>query len=316
MKKLFLVFAAVCLTAAVTAAEPTKKLRILMIGNSFSVCVGPNLHQIVKKAPKCKIQLVSAYIGGCTFQKHWQCIEKAEKDPKSKSYSVRTWDSDLNKVPARRDSVNNLLKQQWDIITIQQGSHQSWDFKFYEPYAGNLIKYIRKHAPKAEIVIQQTWSYRVDDGRLKRWKLSQTQMYDKVNEAYRALAKKYNLRIIPMGHAVQIARKAGKVQSTPPTPAQDLKKLKYPALPSFNNDVVGYSSWRKDKKTKAWKLGTDPFHLSARGRYLQACVWFCSLYGKTANDIKYKPRNIKAQDAENLRKYAQQAVKEYKQIKK
>ena len=137
-----------------------------MIGNSFSVCVGDDLYKIVKATPDCKLVLTSAYIGGCTFQRHWQELEKAEKDANHKPYHIRIWDTDKKKTASRKDNVNNLLKEEWDIITIQQGSAQSWDFKFYEPWAGNLIAYIKKHAPKAEIVIQQTWSYRIDDGLL------------------------------------------------------------------------------------------------------------------------------------------------------
>ena len=312
MKKLLLVLTAICMTFAATAAEQTKKLRILMIGNSFSVCVADDLHKIVKKTPDCKMLLTSAYIGGCTFNRHWQCIEKAEKDANHKPYTIRIWDTD-KKSTYRKDNVNNLLKEEWDIITIQQGSSESWDFKFYEPAAGKLIAYIKKHVPKAEIVIQQTWAYRVDDGRLRRWKISQTEMYEKVSTAYRTLAEKYKFRVIPTGDAVQLYRKANKVQSTAPTAEQDPKKLVHPALPDFNNDIVGNSSWRKDKKTGKMRISSDPAHLNRNGRYMQACVWFCALYGKTGADIKYIPKNVP--NAKSLIQFAEEAVKNYKQVK-
>ena len=313
MKKLLLVLTAICMTFAATAAEQTKKLRILMIGNSFSVCVADNLHKIVKKTPDCKMLLTSAYIGGCTFNRHWQCIEKAEKDANHKPYTIRIWDTDKKKATYRKDNVNNLLKEEWDIITIQQGSSESWDFKFYEPAAGKLIAYIKKHVPKAEIVIQQTWAYRVDDGRLRRWKISQTEMYEKVSTAYRTLAEKYKFRVIPTGDAVQLYRKANKIQSTAPTAEQDPKKLVHPALPDFNNDIVGNSSWRKDKKTGKLRISSDPAHLNRNGRYMQACVWFCALYGKTGADIKYIPKNVP--NAKSLIQFAEKAVKNYKQVK-
>ena len=312
MKKLLLVLTAICMTFAATAAEQTKKLRILMIGNSFSVCVADDLHKIVKKTPDCKMLLTSAYIGGCTFNRHWQCIEKAEKDANHKPYTIRIWDTD-KKSTYRKDNVNNLLKEEWDIITIQQGSSESWDFKFYEPAAGKLIAYIKKHVPKAEIVIQQTWAYRVDDGRLRRWKISQTEMYEKVSTAYRTLAEKYKFRVIPTGDAVQLYRKANKIQSTAPTAEQDPKKLVHPALPDFNNDIVGNSSWRKDKKTGKMRISSDPAHLNRNGRYMQACVWFCALYGKTGADIKYIPKNVP--NAKSLIQFAEEAVKNYKQVK-
>ena len=113
MKKLLLVLTAICMTFAATAAEQTKKLRILMIGNSFSVCVADDLHKIVKKTPDCKMLLTSAYIGGCTFNRHWQCIEKAEKDANHKPYTIRIWDTDKKRATYRKDNVNNLLKEEW-----------------------------------------------------------------------------------------------------------------------------------------------------------------------------------------------------------
>jgi hypothetical protein len=313
MKKLLLVLTAICMTFAATAAEQTKKLRILMIGNSFSVCVADDLHQIVKKTPDCKLLLTSAYIGGCTLKRHWQCIEKAEKDANYKPYDIRIWDTDQKRSTYRKDNVNNLLKEEWDIISIQQGSSESWNFKFYEPAAGKLIAYIKKHVPKAEIVIQQTWAYRVDDGRLRRWKISQTEMYEKVSTAYRTLAEKYKFRVIPTGDAVQLYRKANKIQSTAPTAEQDPKKLVHPALPDFNNDIVGNSSWRKDKKTGKLRISSDPAHLNRNGRYMQACVWFCALFEKTGADIKYFPKSVP--NAKNLIQFADEAVKNYKQVK-
>lgn len=317
MKKLLLVLTAISVTFAAAAAEQTKKLKILMIGNSFSVCVGNDLHKLVKAEPDCKLNLTSAYIGGCTFNRHWTNITKAEKDPNFKPYRITNWNTDPKAAKkAYKDNVNNLLKEQWDVITIQQGSHESWDFKYYEPFAGNLIAYIKKHAPKAEIVIQQTWSYRVDAPRLKKWKMTQTEMYEKVSKAYQTLATKYQLRQIPMGAAVQTARKYGKYQTTAPTPEQDFSKLKYPEKPSFENDVVGSSAWRKHKKTQKMQFSADPYHLSRKGKYLQACTWFAFLYGKDANKIKYAPKDIKADDVAMLKKSAQEAVTTYKQVKK
>lgn len=316
MKKLLLVLTAISVTFAAAAAEQTKKLKILMIGNSFSVCVADDLHQIVKKTPDCKLLLTSAYIGGCTFNRHWNNIEKAEKDANHKPYTIRIWDTDKKRATYRKDNVNNLLKEQWDIITIQQGSSESWDFKYYEPFAGNLIAYIKKHVPKAEIVIQQTWAYRVDDARLRRWKISQTEMYEKVSTAYRTLAEKYKFRVIPTGDAVQLYRKANKVQSTAPTAEQNPKKLVYPALPDFNNDIVGNSSWRKDKKTGQMRISSDPAHLNRNGRYMQACVWFSALFGKDATTIQYEPKGIAKEKIVQMRKIAQEAVTTYKQVKK
>lgn len=90
----------------------------------------------------------------------------------------------------------------------QQASHLSWVADSYFPYAQYLYDYVKKYAPQAEVVIQQTWSYRCDDGRFGKgqWKITQRQMYEKLSEAYAAAAKKLGIRQIPSGDAVELAR--------------------------------------------------------------------------------------------------------------
>lgn len=55
--------------AGETAKKPDS-LKVLMIGNSFSICVGNQMPQIAKSLG-LKLELGSLYIGGCSLQKHW-----------------------------------------------------------------------------------------------------------------------------------------------------------------------------------------------------------------------------------------------------
>lgn len=67
----------------------------------------------------------------------------------------------------RKANLPEVIKAaKWDIVTIQQASPVSWDKSKTLPAADELIAYIRKNAPQAEIVIHQTWSYRNDDSRI------------------------------------------------------------------------------------------------------------------------------------------------------
>jgi len=294
-----------------------KELKVLMIGNSFSICVGNNLPQIVKSVPGHKLELTSAYIGGCTFERHSENLKKAEKDPNFKPYLISVWTSHPPKrIKNGKGNVNTLLKDnQYDIITIQQGSPKSWDYKFYQPFADEVIAYIRKYQPKAEIVIQQTWAYRMNHPNLKPnpkacWDFDQTGMYERIRESYGKLAEKYQFRVIPVGDAVQKYRKYTPVKFQPAT-----EKFEYPNLPSNAGDVVGSASWKKNPKTGKNFLRVDNFHLNANGHYLQACVWFAFLYGEPVQKIAYVPKAIGAEEAALLKKCAQEALDEYKQVK-
>ena len=301
----FLTIAVLLLTFAFPMMA--KELKVLMIGNSFSVCVGNYLPQIVAKDPSSQLVLTSAYIGGCRLDRHYNNLVAADKNPKSAPYAIKVWNSEKNpaKCAVRKGNINELLKNnQYDIITIQQGSIKSFDFSSYEPYAGEIIKYIRKYQKNAEIVIQQTWSYRSDSPRFPTAVADQQVMYDQLKSAYGKLAEKYQLRIIPTGDAVQIYRAESPVKFK----AVPLKDFKKPALPSDYGDVVGKFAWRKNKKTGEFYIGADSHHLNDRGDYMQAALWYMFLFGKKADDIKFVPANIPAAEADLLKKCAAKAL--------
>ena len=287
-----------------------KDLKILMIGNSFSICVGRNLPRLVAHEKKHNIDITSAYIGGCPLSLHAKNLSKAEADPSLKPYTINTWTSkDLHKTTKYKGNVNELLKNnKYDIITIQQGSSQSWDYKFYQPHADELIAYIRKYNPQAEIVIQQTWAYRADAPRLKTWKLTQKEMSEKVIKAYNELAESAKLRLIPVGRAVELTRKNPAYQYKVLS-EKELAQFVRPNVPSRSGDVVGKHYWKKTKS--GIKLIADASHLNEEGEYLQSCVWYSFLFGEDAEKITYEaylnPASYKI-----LRSAAAQAIKEYK----
>ena len=297
---------------AAAAAVPlcAKELKVLMIGNSFSICVGRNLPQIVKASKEHQLELTSCYIGGCTLDKHSANLAKAEKDPSFKPYGITVWNSkNPNKSQARKGNVNELLKQnQYDIVTIQQASRKSWQYDTYQPAADELIAYIRKHQPKAEIVIQQTWAYRTDAPGLKKWNIDQDKMYAGISQAYAKLAAQYHFRVIPMGDAVQLFRKYTPVKYQPST-----EKFEYPKLPSSAGDVVGASLWKKADGKNI--MHTDYIHLNRDGQYMQACLWYAVLYGEPIDKIAYTPKGMSKEKAALLRKCAKEALENYQQAK-
>lgn len=291
-----------------------KELKVLMIGNSFSICVGNYLPQIVAKDAGNKLVLISAYIGGCTFERHYNNLVKAEKNSKHAPYKITVWNSEKEpgKGNVRKGNINDLLKNnQYDIITIQQGSQKSFKFDAYEPYAGELIKYIRKYQKNSEIVIQQTWSYRSDSKRFPKLIADQNIMYAKLKEAYGKLAEKYKFRVIPMGDAVQIYRADSPVKFA----AVDTAAYAYPKLPAIDGDSVGKFAWRKDKKTGKRVIGTDSHHLNCRGEYMQAVLWYMFLFDAPVENVKFVPEKIDAQEAALLKNSAAKALVGYKQVK-
>ena len=139
-----LLIASFCLSA--------KELNVLMIGNSFSICVGKNLPQIVNAGKKHQLTLTSAYIGGCSLETHADHLRSNEKDISFSPYLISEWNSpDAGIEKQREGNVLELLKNnRYDVISIQQASHLSWDYSSYQPYAGKIISCIRKFNPDVE----------------------------------------------------------------------------------------------------------------------------------------------------------------------
>ena len=306
-----------------SGAASARDLKVLMIGNSFSNSVGTFLPSLVRAYPEHSLELTNAFIGGCPLDKHVRNIKLAQKNPKRGLYKITVWNSSKKDAPEiySGNLVDLLKKQTYDIITIQQGSAKSWDWKSYEPYAGELISFIRECQPNAEIVVHQTWSYRVDAPRYEVFKFGQTKMYDLLRDAYGKLAERYKLRVIPMGDSVQLFRKYTPVKFEP-SPGT----FEYPKVPSSRGDVVGSARWvkprakGKDKARaekngqKARKLQIDRIHLNSDGRYLQACVWFSVLYDEPADKITWVPEGMPQDFAALLRKCAVEAVESYVQV--
>lgn len=282
-----------------------QNLSVLTIGNSFTWSLSHYFDAVVRSAG-CSLTLDFANFGGCELQRHWSYIKAEEADPDCRIYG------------GGGKKLRDLLSNgNWDVVTIQQASHMSWKPETYQPYASLIQEYVERYAPQSELVIQQTWAYRLDHAQFRpgsEWGITQDQMYEKLTHAYKILARDLDLRVIPTGWAVQLARETQPVKFNGCDPAV-LNALTYPDLPSQAGALVGNMQWVKDEKTREMRLVSDLIHLNGRGDYLQACVWFAFLYGRSTDEITLDPDCTGAGDAAFLRKIAQKAVDSFPQVK-
>lgn len=177
-------------------------LQVLAIGNSFSQDATRYLHQIAR-ADGFSLQIVNLYIGGCTLERHFRNSLSDDK-----AYVLEVNGENSGFFVSLKDA---LLNRKWDIITLQQASHESIDYQNYQPYLTELSAYIKKHAPTAKQAIHQTWAYAQDAEKLTNLGYDdQGKMYQDLKVAYEAAAKDINPdTMIPSGLLFQNLLKHG-----------------------------------------------------------------------------------------------------------
>lgn len=125
-------------------------MNILCIGNSFSNDSTRYLHEIARKGDT-PITVASLFIGGCTLGMHFRNMLSGQPAYILVHNGVSTG--------FRVSLKEALLNREWDVVTIQQGSHESFKPDTYFPYADELVAYVRRMVPKTKIVVHQTWAY-------------------------------------------------------------------------------------------------------------------------------------------------------------
>jgi len=290
-----LAFLVVLVIAPSLAARP---LRLFTVGNSFSQNATRFLPQIAQEGGH-ELIIGKAVKGGCSFQQHWDAVEAWRanpEDPKAKIYGNKSLHEHLGTEP-------------WDVITVQQNSMHSSDVTTYRPYAPKLVAHLRSVRPGAEVVLHQTWAYRVDADKFgliapKQNAANQREMHDRSRAAYWEIATELGLRVIPTGDAMW------RVDSDATwgfrrDPIFDPKTAAHPALPDQTHSLhVGYR-WSAEKK-----LNKDANHANAAGEYLGALVWYGFLFNESPEKLAYVAPGVDAAFAAHLRKVAWQIVQE------
>ncbi len=247
-------------------------MKILAIGNSFSRNAFCYLERMAA-AGKADFQLGNLYIGGCSLATHNKNMKENlplyEYTIKANGGSVTLKDYTIKKA---------LISDEWDIVTIQQASHDSGIKDSYEPHIKELIDAIKELQPNAKIMLHETWSYEKTSEHdcFDKYDHDQQKMYEALKDSYYHYAEKYSLDLIPVGDAFQIARE----------------------MDIFDVDHGGKSL-----------CDADGFHASVtHGQYLAAAVWYEKLTGNTILENPYSVDGISFYELMTLKKSAHLAV--------
>lgn len=224
------------------APTTVKSLKILAIGNSFSVDAMQHLYTIAKSEGVEEIILGNLYIGGCPVDKHnanAKSGEAAYKYYKNTTGEWQTW-------PSMVSLLQGLQDEQWDIITMQQGSAKSGIADSYQPHLDELIAFVNENKtnPDAKLFWHMTWAYQQDSDHsaFPNYGNDQRAMYLGIVNSLQQVVEPTGAfaQVLPVGTAIQNARTG------------------------FVGDT----------------LTRDGFHLSDLGRAIAAYTWYTVINGQ------------------------------------
>lgn len=226
--------------------------KILAIGNSFSQDSTAYLHDMAKHGD-IETKVVNLYIGGCSLQRHDENIKNDDV-----AYVYELNGSEIGRLVSIKEA---LTEDNWDVVTMQQASHDSGVEETYFPYINNLSDYIKTYAPNAVQMLHQTWAYEIDSEHegFARYSNDQQKMYQALKSAYEKAAAMLKLPIIPCGDIIQRLR----------------------TLTEFDYENHGQSLCR------------DGFHMHfIYGRYATAAVWYQAIFKKSILDNSFMPPKV------------------------
>jgi hypothetical protein len=251
------------------ARRPQKTVRILAIGNSFSVdAIEQNFYELAK-AEGINVIVGNMYIGGCSLARHVKNIRGDIAD-----YSYRKI-VDGKKTTYDHFTIDKVLAdEKWDYVSFQQASPYSGQYGTYARDLPELVSHVRARVSgKTKFMLFMTWAYASDCSRtaFSNYDRDQMKMYKAILDANKRAAKLVGIHIIiPCGTAIQNART------------------------SFIGDHMNRDGYHLDKSV---------------GRYTAACTWCEKIFGKSIAGNPYSPAGLPADRKEVAQKAAHAAVR-------
>ncbi len=181
-------------------------LKILTIGNSFSVDCMEFVYQIAKAAGVEKIKLGNLYISGCSLAKH---LTNAQSDSTAYTFytnSSGTWATNKNYKMSTAIKSDN-----WDFVSFQQASGSSGKADTYDTL-NELLPIVEGYCtnPNVEFMWHMTWAYQGNSthASFPDYDSDQMTMYNAIVDAVKTkiVPNQKITKIVPNGTAVQNAR--------------------------------------------------------------------------------------------------------------
>ena len=184
---------------------PAVPVRILAIGNSYSVDSTTYLWDIGNAAGIKNLIVGNAEIGGSSLDDHWANMENGENQY---GYHKFTVDGVLN---SQASFLGALQDEQWDYIVLQQNSSMSGEPSTYG-HLEDILAFVdaKKTNHDAKILWNMTWAYPQNstDARFEVYNKDQMTMYNAIVQTTQEIIVPNECidGVIPTGTAIQNLR--------------------------------------------------------------------------------------------------------------
>ena len=247
-----------------------KDLRVLSIGNSFSVDTMTHMASVARSAGVENLRLGNLFVGGCSIRRHYAHATEDAHVYKYYTNDGTGWESTPD--VSIREAIES---DTWDWISIQHGTGDGSRYTAPESYEHlpALIAYVKALAPNARIAFNMTWVWEPDSSHheMRSYEGDTEAFYRNLTALTATLARETAGldRISPTGTAVQNLRTATSVTLT-----------------------------------------RDRFHLSGGlGRYVAALTFLHALTGIGIEDVSWLPEGVTEEEGAFARAAAIAAVK-------
>lgn len=186
---------------------PKGKLKILLIGNSFTNDMITMVNEMAKSAGITDLVIGKLIYGGCSLQQHWDFYRNnSSVYDYGKSINGGAW---VN--TASSSFMQSIIDEDWDVVILQQVSQNSGQWNTIEPYIYNLIDAVVTNCKNPGVTLgwHSTWAYATNSPHtgFPNYDKDQIKMYNAIQDVSKKIINETGIDlIIPSGTAIQNLR--------------------------------------------------------------------------------------------------------------
>lgn len=249
-------------------------MNVFFVSNSTCSYFPDELHGMLTAAGYEKVNLCLAYYSGCSLEKHYNWLQTDEAN-----YKVSVWNEEGRKFIENCSLKMALQLYNWDVISFDNNarSFSSGDvqtaYNNAQPYFEKLLAFMKEQFPASQYFWHACWTEEVGYNISYKMETEEqrTQIYNAKRGVAELIQKNYGLGVIPTGEAWEKVRKMELFT----TPIEGVGADRFTLCSRINNGAF------KDDGTHDGDIGG--------GQYLNACVWFEILTGKSCVGNTFRP---------------------------